>query len=663
MERLGRLAVALTLYGAGLRARPVRHSNPCRLFLGLPSAGKRRFSVGCGRVSSRSYVPPSAKTPASKSKRPNGPTSGQWSRQFASGRPRSGGAAAASLDTEVLTQRGKTEDRHNSTAKRLRILTPRTEWLADMKLVTELPREQSAQKLEARSHAIGLERRREWRELKNVWRDRRTGRTSDRGERVARAELELGDGLRVVTDPRGGEAERGRLGARPFPDLGSVVVRDSRIANDVLERIGGAPELESHWHTSRAKTKRELFDRVAVCGTAEGNTITLVCRSCREAATIEVGCGSKWFCPTCRVQQVIKFRKDFERKRLGLVTAATRAGLTRRKQKRGERWGERLITFTLPHRGTVQERIEVLRATWLRFWRMLRERLLPTLQGPSGITFESLANGQIAKLDKDGNAKPRPYGGELALHEVLSYLHVFEWTPGKDDMLGHPHLHVWMFSRYIDNKEVLHPLWTRAYREVLRKRCPIGPIQELELLVPDARSADGDVGKELIKYLTKDWEISETGAKRAAPEVFAQVYTLLDGKRLKQSSSGFAMWAVEKANVCPCCNYEPRRGHWARIDIEHTLDKVTERLGRHVPTGHFVDADGRYTPTPLAGAGEYELRAAHDATIDAAWITSHERTIVRARMRGLGIEPPDTETHEQPTEPTEDDDPWQTNLW
>jgi hypothetical protein len=466
-------------------------------------------------------------------------------------------------------------------------------------------REQSARKLEERSKVVGLERRREWRERKNVWRDRRTGRTADHGDRVTRLELEHGDQLRVLNDPRAGEKNRGRLGPRPFPDVASYVDSDWQAANEVSERIGGAPPLESHWHTSRAKTKRELFDRVEACANAEGTKLTLVCRGCNEQTTIEVGCGSKWFCPTCRVQQVIKFRKDFETKRLGLVTAATRAGLTRRNQKRGDRWGERLCTFTLPHKGSVQERIEVLRATWLRFWRLLRAKLLPDLQGRSGITFDSIASGQRVKVDRNGAEIVRPYGGELALHEVLSYLHVFEWTPGKDDMLGHPHLHVWMFSRYLDNRELLHPLWKRAYWEVRRARCAIGPIQELELLVPDVRPADGDVSHELIKYLTKDWEVSETGAKRAEPEVFAQVYSLLDGKRLKQSSAGFAMWAVEKAKACPCCGFERARGHWARLDIEHVLDKapaigVAQKRGRAPPD----------TPAPLVAAStrERELR-------------------------------------------------------
>jgi len=384
----------------------------------------------------------------------------------------------------------------------------------------------------------------------------------------------------------------------------------------------------TRWHESRAKTKRELFERVDACGSSEGTKITLVCRSCKNATPIEVGCGSKWFCPTCRTQQVVKFRKDFNRKRLGLVTAATLAGYTRRNQKKSERWGERLATFTLPSRGSASERIEVLRKTWARFWRLLGDRLRGELGGLSSITFDDLAHNFP-------NGRPGSAPEFVPIADLLSYLLVFEWTPGKGDGLGHPHLHVWMFSRYIDNKEVLHPLWTRAYHEVARKMGLLGPDETVELLVPDVRKADHDVDRELIKYLTKDWEIQEGGAKRAAPEVFAEVYAQLDGKRLKQSSAGFAKWAVEKANVCPCCLYENQRGHWARVDIEHSLEesKVKEKLGIIVPNGFVLDDEGYYKRAPLTAAADYELRAQFDAKRDSEWSESLERRIVSAVIR------------------------------
>ncbi len=587
---------------------------------------------------------PTPNAAAVGAKRPKGPTNGnRLGRSFAS-RPRSGAEGAASLDTEVLTQPAepliKTKDSHNSTAKRLRILTPRSEWLADVKGCSALYREQSARKLEGRSRAVGLERRREWRELRNAWRDRRTGRTTERGEHVHRSVLVKGDRLRLFNDPRGPAGS----------EMRSYVDRAWEPATDVLERLGGAPELESHWHTSRARTKREVFERVASCGESEGHRVTLVCRGCKDATTIEVGCGSKWFCPSCRLQQAIKFRKDFERKRVGLLTAATRAGLTRRKQKGSARWGERLLTLTLPHVGTPEERIHTLRATWLRFWRTLLNHVRPTLQSASGISFDVQSHNLPNGRKDSGSVDTMP------LLDVMSYLHVFEWTPGKDDGLGHPHLHVWLFSRFLE-QALLKRLWEAAHRHVMRQAVPIGPLQQQSLVV-DIRKADDSVASELIKYLTKDWEVSDTGAKRAAPDVFARVYATLDGRRLKQSSAGFARWAVEKANVCPCCGFENLRGHWARVEIEHTLDTHAAPLGAVAPPGAYFAGSGEYEPMPLTGAGDIALRATHDAQRDADFLESVERRTVRARMQEIGLTPePDPQL-----QPTDEEEQWQTEM-
>ena len=219
---------------------------------------------------SRSYVRHLQRSRALQADRPIGRTSGP--------------EGAASLDTAVVTQPApplsKTADRLNSTAKRLRLLTPRTEWLADLKQCTELVREQSARKLDASSRAVGLDRRRQWRLDGSVWRSGRSGRTEDRGDRVRRIESIDGDRLLMLTDPRYGE-ERGRMGPRPFPDLRTSIVRNHEGVAEYSEHLGGAPELESHWHSSRAKTKRELFERVGGCGTTEATTITIVARTAK----------------------------------------------------------------------------------------------------------------------------------------------------------------------------------------------------------------------------------------------------------------------------------------------------------------------------------------------------------------------------------------------
>ena len=501
--------------------------------------------------------------------------------------------------------------------KRLK-LEPREAWLADMKQCTALVREQKARDLEARSRAVGLEKRRDWRAAKNVWREERTDRTVDRGDNVRRAVLVPGEKLRIFNDPR---ARNGKGD--------SYVDREWASVAELSEKICGAPELASRWHTSRAEGKRELFERVARCGTADAHQITLVCRGCKSPIDIEVGCNSHWFCPQCRARTADKFRADFERKRLGLVTAATRAGLTRRRQKKSERWGERLLTVTLPHTGDPGERVRLLRATWGRFWRTLREALRPTLQKRSGITLEEVPRGMteraIAQRQKKALAsferytlerlKSRRIGPlewkkrieffpakdhtgstlagdlniELSLWDLLSYLHVFEWTPGTDG-LGHPHMHIWIFSRYIE-QPLLERLWREAYAHVAELE-----LSEVPKLIVDIRQAAPDVAHELVKCMTKDWEISDTGAKRAAPEVFAQVYAELCDKRIRQSSAGFSNWALAQVKACPCCNFESQRGHWARVDIVHALDGETIADPEQADTTPAPLTAARFTP-------------------------------------------------------------------
>jgi len=289
---------------------------------------------------------------------------------------------------------------------------------------------------------------------------------------------------------------------------------------------------------------------------------------------------------------------------------ATRAGWTRRNQKKGDRWGERLVTFTLPHDGGPVDRIKVLDATWGRFIRtFLDEERAKLLGKNSGITLADLPP------KPEGFDAARPF--ELELIDLLSYLRVIEWTPGNDG-LGHPHFHVWMFSRYLD-RDRIQGLWEEAYAHVTKQ-----PRRKLALV--DIRKAGGEVAEELVKYLTKDWEITPDGAKRAEPDVFAQVYATLDGKRRRQTSSGFAMWAVEKLCACPTCGHESERGHWGRVDITHALEGYSEAIG----TPDW-EPD---TPAPLTAA-DVALKAEHDENRDQEWSTGDALRILRHRLRHM----------------------------
>lgn len=363
------------------------------------------------------------------------------------------------------------------------------------------------------------------------------------------------------------------------------------VARSDRGRPQGAAPRESAWHSSRAKTKRRLFEKIAECG--EGHTLELVCRNgkCGERFTVPLGCGQAFFCPACRKRRANAFRVDFQRKQLGLVSAARRAGLMGRYRRRavGGRFSERLVTLTVPHADefgesfSVRKRIENLRATFERFNRLFRDELRGKLRGlRSGITVE---NSPI------GLPMPRGKGAasdELALFDLVSTLRVFEWTPGADGK-GHPHFHLWVFSPYLSDTW-LRALWSRAYADVMQ------PELVCQLLIVDVRAAHqcegGRVANELVKYLTKDWHLSGDRVKRVAPEVFAELYTLVDGTRTRQSSQGLAHWAVPKAKECPCCAFSSERMHWARVFVNHA---VSERANERTSTPL------EYPDQPVAG--------------------------------------------------------------
>lgn len=105
---------------------------------------------------------------------------------------------------------------------------------------------------------------------------------------------------------------------------------------------------------------------------------------------------------------------------------------------------------------------------------------------------------------------------------------VLEWTPGADAK-GHPHFYVWIFSPFI-NKALIDEWWADA---IASAGYPTDGIT----IVVDIRAVDGDssISSELIKYLTKD--IDACGNK-IAPELYAEVYRALDGRRALQASRG-----------------------------------------------------------------------------------------------------------------------------
>jgi len=509
-----------------------------------------------------------------------------------------GVAGASSLDTEGVTHRVTPEDRTKSTSVENRsdrkaihqaLASGRRDWTEQVEATTALIREAKARKLEDRGLALS---------------------------RLARKAWALSGAKR---DP---ESVTGAF-------MGGLVARDAR------GKAQASPPQQSQWHTARARGKRDLFQRVAGCAD-ETRALRLTCRGCSEAQSIPIGCDVPMFCNACRQRAADKFRVDFQRKREGLTSAATRAGLTARFRRRalGGRFGERLCTLTVPHEGGVVDRLRLLSRAWGRFWRLLSDEFRPTLAAmPSGVFSHDPETGEaearkVKRNVKTGQRPPQSQAlsdDELSLWDLVSHLWVREWTPGSDG-LGHPHLHVWIFSPYIDH-ELVKGLWAQALGDVLeRSELGFDPIV-------DVRAVRDGVEYELVKYLTKEWEIDEAGVRRARPEVFAQVYAETDGQRQRQSSAGLASWAVKKISICPCCGHEAAYGaHWARVEFEFFGKTESEQLAqKREATGPPVVVPGPGV-VKVSESREAELRAEYWAKRDADWAESFELRILRARF-------------------------------
>jgi len=258
------------------------------------------------------------------------------------------------------------------------------------------------------------------------------------------------------------------------------------------------------WYTDRERGQRERPARVAACG---AEVLHLSCVGCGAVHELRSGCRIALLCFPCRSASNAARRRRFRRARAVAIGAAIQRGLFN-ERRRGGRWSEKFLTLTAPHftHQTVSERIRIVMDAWARFLRLL--------------------NGFWKSRDV----------------KSAEWFRVFEWTSGKTDDLGHPHLHIWVLSPFLPRDEI-----ERWWREALFEQTN-GP--SVERVIVDIREVRAEGAEhELIKYLTKD--ITATGEK-VAPEIYAQVYIALDGHRGTQASKGFMGKAKLEKRVCEC---------------------------------------------------------------------------------------------------------------
>lgn len=199
------------------------------------------------------------------------------------------------------------------------------------------------------------------------------------------------------------------------------------------------------WHAGRERGQRERFERVRACGS---RVLIAHCSECNMGMgkdgsdrAIPEGCGVRRVCQRCDAFGARNRRARFGGARGRVFVDAHRFGL-RRKFREGGRYTEKMLTLTIPHvaledcsgevrersSSTLQARIEGVWLAWPKFWRRVMQHLKK--RGERWITQHR----------------------------------AFEWTPSIDGT-GHPHFHVYLFSPFIDVREIRR-WWAAALRKV-----------------------------------------------------------------------------------------------------------------------------------------------------------------------------------------------------
>jgi hypothetical protein len=318
------------------------------------------------------------------------------------------------------------------------------------------------------------------------------------------------------------DAKAAQLDARAEQLRGEVAAAKIRAElrgepwNPEAERRAGA------WHEARARGARERPDRVDKCG--RDGVFEVTCFACEKMHARPARCDCGLLCTTCRGHRKVDLQQHFMRSRAEVMARALRAGVLR-KSLPGGRYTEKFLTLTVPHEGLdLGERIDVAFDAWRRFAPKLR---------------------RFMREHEERHLRREP--GEDGARSWW-YFRRFEWTPGTDGQ-GHPHFHLWLLCPYLPH-DTVRSWWQQALSQAKKADGTRAYARgSVDTVIVDVRQCHGDVSKELIKYITKDWH----EGSRLAPHVYARVFEALDGRRLTQASRGF-MGLGERIRQCPDCH-------------------------------------------------------------------------------------------------------------
>jgi hypothetical protein len=286
------------------------------------------------------------------------------------------------------------------------------------------------------------------------------------------------------------------------------------------------------WFRSRADGHRYRFSNAVQCG--EGpKMLRVTCDACGSVADHPMTCGATLVCIKCRgalqserrakVGNGVKIVGDFAKRR-GLM----------RKNRKGGRWSDKFVTLTPPHlpEHTIGDRIELVHLAWKHFLK----------------AFNGWIRNTVPRADWCSNEAPC----RTCERCLVTWYGSHEWTVGSDEH-GHPHVQFWFLGPWLDKDDV-NDMWRRALEKAGLGELTIeaGRAQyrwEGDVItdVREAKNVQGGI-YELIKYVIKDIVANGDFVR---PELYAELYENVDGRRLRRGSKGFIA-LCETPVPCDC---------------------------------------------------------------------------------------------------------------
>lgn len=309
-------------------------------------------------------------------------------------------------------------------------------------------------------------------------------------------EVELGP-----TSPPGEDGVISAIGAishEKFKNRWVEETAEKRASHARGEREGGSGSRA--WHRGRLRgLDPEILERgVVACGRSH---TTARC-GCDDLRIVDLGCG-RWIpCARCGARRAHAYS---ERAREAVLWHLARLG---------RRAAVYLITLTLPHEKVSGRAEELLDLAWRR---MMRHA--PPWRDPC--------------------------------------LAVAEWTPGRD-LLGHPHLHVVVVSRYLDYWAI-GERWRAAVVAVGGRRPGAHGVDITMRPGGSGRRCSQSVGCGCAPCAASRYVasyVSKTATQRYAPEEWARLCGYFATRRTVRASVATARrpgWWVPIDKRCPCC--------------------------------------------------------------------------------------------------------------